>query len=125
MDNKFVVPGSAKIGSIQQKLFVEAKLKLRGLLEEGRGFAIGLDIWTKQDMTASYLGVSAACYAKSAKCARHALLSLVNINHPHTAERIKQAMEQVLDEWKIPREKILLVITDNGSNMIAAFKDDW
>lgn len=28
-----------------------------------------------------------------------------------------------MQEWTIPKEKILMVITDNGSNMVAAVKN--
>ena len=31
---------------------------------------------------------------------------------------------QIIEEWKIPRVKIHYIITDNGSNMVKAFKSD-
>ena len=33
-------------------------------------------------------------------------------------------MDRCTEDWGIPKEKILTVITDNGSNMVAAFKNE-
>ena len=43
---------------------------------------------------------------------------------PHTAERVTQLVDNILDEWKIPFYKVFHILTDNGSNMLAAFKQD-
>ncbi|KAJ8404668.1 hypothetical protein AAFF_G00335310 [Aldrovandia affinis] len=41
--------------------------------------------------------------------------------HPHTAQAISALVEESIEAWGIPKEKILTTITDNGSNMVAAF----
>lgn len=51
---------------------------------------------------------------------QHALLNLRRICHPHTGEALANCIESTLDEWAIPESKILLIVTDNGSNMIKA-----
>lgn len=56
--------------------------------------------------------------------AQHILLRLDQIAHPHTAECIKHCIDRCIEVWGIPQHKILTVITDNGSNMIAAFKSN-
>ena len=53
----------------------------------------------------------------------HILLALEQVAHPHTAQSIKACVDKCMQEWAIPKEKILTVITDNGSNMVAAFKN--
>lgn len=50
------------------------------------------------------------------------LLNLEQVAHPHTAQSIKACVDKCLQEWEIPKEKVLTIITDNGSNMVAAFK---
>lgn len=52
------------------------------------------------------------------------MLQLVELDHPHTAHSIKVVVDTSLEDWGIPKEKVLTFITDNGSNMVAAFKDD-
>lgn len=42
--------------------------------------------------------------------------------HPHTGENIRDAIEGVLEEWGIPVSKVRVVVTDNGSNMLKAFR---
>ena len=41
---------------------------------------------------------------------------------PHTAINVRMLIEKVLEEWDIPLNKVFVVVTDNGSNMVAAFK---
>lgn len=42
--------------------------------------------------------------------------------HPHTANSIVTLVEECTEEWGIPKEKIIMIITDNGSNMVSAFR---
>ena len=51
-----------------------------------------------------------------------ATLAVRKIQSPHTADRIEEVVRQVLEEWKIPQEKIRAILTDNGSNITAAFR---
>lgn len=41
---------------------------------------------------------------------------------PHTVNNVRKLVEAVLAEWTTPQSKVLVVVTDNGSNMTAAFK---
>ena len=41
---------------------------------------------------------------------------------PHTAKNVYQLVTDILQEWEIPNGKISAIVTDNGSNMVAAFK---
>ena len=45
------------------------------------------------------------------------------MQHPHNAETIREMVEEILKEWAIPIDKILAILTDNGSNMIKAFRE--
>lgn len=51
------------------------------------------------------------------------MLKLVQLSHPHTADCIKACVDRCTQEWGIPQNKILTVITDHGTNMVAAFKN--
>ncbi len=115
--------GSGKVKKVQQCLYDDAKAKLFSSLQEARFVGVCLDIWTTKGMTQSYLGITVAWFCPTTKKSRHALLSLAELEHPHTAERIRLAVDGVLEQWQIPMHKVLALITDNGSNMIAAFKN--
>ena len=41
---------------------------------------------------------------------------------PHTADNVLQVVQEVLSEWDILPWKVQAILTDSGSNMVAAFK---
>ncbi len=45
--------------------------------------------------------------------------------HPHNAESILDITEVVLQEWNIPPAKLQAILTDNGSNMVKAFRQHF
>ncbi len=96
--------------------------KLRTLLGNARKITLCLDGWTKKGYSLSYLGISACFWDPQQHLIIHALLNLHTIHHPHTGETIAQAITKSLEQWNIPREKILLLVTDNGANMLKAFR---
>jgi len=102
-------------------MYKEEKEKIKQNLATARRITTGLDIWTKKGLTASFLGISACYFNPEDNKAEHKLLNLKEMVHPHTAESISTLVEESMEEWGIPREKVLTTITDNGSNMVASF----
>ncbi len=49
-------------------------------------------------------------------------LVLKLLHHPHTGDQIATALNECLSEWGINPQKMLLVVTDNGSNMVKAIR---
>jgi len=49
-------------------------------------------------------------------------LAVTRLPPPHTAIKIHDTLNLVLDQWSMPKNKIFRILTDNGSNMVAAFK---
>ena len=96
--------------------------QLRNLLAVTRHVTICLDSWTKRGLTASFLGISACFFDKLSEKPVHAFLSLMEIKHPHTGEKLAGCLDECLRKWGISSEKVLLVVTDNGTNMIKAVK---
>ena len=78
------------------------------------------DIWTKKGMTESFLGIVAHFFAKDRK--HTATLAVRNVIGPHTGCNIISIFKSVLEEWKIDKECVGKVLTDNGSNMLKAFR---
>nr|XP_047137979.1 zinc finger BED domain-containing protein RICESLEEPER 2-like [Hydra vulgaris] len=95
LDYKFSLPASAKITRLLNEEFTALTRKLRDFISEGRRFTICLDGWTKKGLTASFLGISVCFFHFKSEKPIHALLNL---------------------------EKILLVISDNGANMVKGIK---
>lgn len=121
IDKRLTVPKKTKITNLVDKMYLNEKEKFKHRLSMARKVTIGLDIWTKKGLTASFLAVSACYFNSQDNKAEHILLNLKQMVHPHTAQAIAALVEECTEEWGIPKEKILTIITDNGSNMVAAF----
>ncbi len=103
-------------------MFQEAKNEVKQRLQHARLFSLTLDIWTKKSMSASFLGVSCCFFDPTKNIAQHIFLNLHQISHPHTGEMISSKVEATLQQWLIPKDKVLLLITDNGKNMVKGMK---
>ncbi|KAJ4940792.1 hypothetical protein JOQ06_027084, partial [Pogonophryne albipinna] len=121
IDKRLTVPKKTKITNLVEKMYLAEKEKFKHRLSMARKITIGLDIWTKKGLTASFLAVSACYFSPQDNKAEHILLNLKQMVHPHTAQAIAALVEESKEEWGLPKEKILTIITDNGSNMVAAF----
>ena len=122
MDKKLTVPKKTKISNLIEKYYEAESQKFKRRLAAVRKVSIGIDLWTKKGLTASFLAVSACFFCTELQKPQHILLALEQVAHPHTAQIIKACVDKWVQEWGISHEKIITVITDNGSNMVAAFK---
>ncbi len=122
VDRRLSVPKKSKISNLIDKQYEDEKQKFKKRLSGVRKISIGIDLWTKKGLSASFLAISSCYFCTEQNKPEHILLNLEEVAHPHTALSIKACVDKCLQEWKIPKEKILTIITDNGSNMVAAFK---
>ena len=122
LDKRLAVPKKTKISNLIDKQYDNQRQNLKRQLDGARRVSIGLDMWTKKGLTASFLAISASFFCVEKNKPEHILLTLEQVAHPHNAQTIKGFVDICMQEWGIPKEKILTVITDNGSNMVAAFK---
>ena len=112
------MPGRFKIARELDMLFD------RKSLDSAERISLCADIWSKKGMTASFLGLTAHYYSRSKKAKCNITIAVRRFESPHTAERVSKLVDEIVCEWKIPYYKIFRILTDNGSNMIAAFKGD-
>ncbi|GAV05987.1 LOW QUALITY PROTEIN: hypothetical protein RvY_16031 [Ramazzottius varieornatus] len=73
-------------------------------------------------MTEAFLGITAHFADKKTHVRHHLNLSRVSFPPPHKAKNVYELFKQDLKKWGINPEKVSVVMTDNASNMIAAFK---
>ena len=102
----------------QNRMHAEISTDLR----LARRIVLGMDCWSKKSLTASYLAISASFFHPSRHIPVHILLSLHQIAHPHTGSMLADKLNETLHEWGIERSQILVVVTDNGSNMVKAVR---
>lgn len=113
---------SAKMQHLLKDSLETGIKKLREKLSSCRRLTLCVDGWTKKGLSASFLGISARFFDTTSSKPQHALLSLDLIQHPHTGEKLCECLERCLNKWEIPEQKVMLVISDNGSNMIKAVR---
>ena len=76
-------------------------------------------------MTASFLGITAHCFSQADHKRHGVTLGVEPFPSPHTAIRIAQTFNNVLQQWNIPKTKVFKILTDNGSNMVAFVKPHY
>ena len=124
MDNRYPVPGRSSIQKELDQIMIELKAKVSAYIESANAVSITCDIWSKRGLTSSYLGVTAHFYSRTDNRRHTVTLAVRRLTTSHTASNIRSLLDDILVEWDILPNKISAVITDNGSNMIAAFKAD-
>ena len=98
------------------------KQQITGKLAAARRINICVDIWTKWGMSASFFGITAHFFSRSDHKRHRVTIAVKRMPSPHTADRVSELVKTMLQDWEIPEEKVGSVLTDNGSNMVAAFK---
>lgn len=95
---------------------VSSRLKTK--LNKATHICLSTDVWTETMAEKSYLGVTA-----------HFLdgISIISIDlackqldSNHTAEYLGENLTKILADWEIEKEKVISIVTDNGSNIVAA-----
>lgn len=87
-DKRLTVPKKTKIANLVDQMYLAEKVKFKNRLARARKVTIGIDIWTKKGLTASFLAVSACNFNVQDSKAEHILLNLKQMVHPHTAHSI-------------------------------------
>lgn len=98
------------------------KAALKVILQQVRTTSICVDCWTKKGLTSSYLGISARFFDPDKYEVCHAILDVIQVEHPHTGKVLAEIITRTLSKWGLGKEKVLIVISDNGSNMTKAVK---
>ena len=123
-DPRYQIPHRQKLSKEIENLFHKLRNKLSISMQAARKLSLCADIWSKQGMTASFLGITCH-YFNHSDMKRHSItLAVKRFPSPHTAARVLEVFESVIEDWKLPVLKIFRVLTDNGSNMLAAFTGD-
>ena len=102
---------------------MDLKAKVLVQMNQTRKVAICVNIWSKKGLTASFLGVTAHFFTPRDHKRHRVTLAVRRLASPHTADHVEAVVEEVLAEWEVPKEKINAILTDNGSNMIKAFRE--
>lgn len=125
LDPKYKPPTRQDISNTIAEVEHGIRKKIMDILAETSCIsAICIDLWSRKNLTASYVGVTGHFFdSKKGIC--RVLLGLERLDYPHTAERIVDATNGVLSKWNLDlsSDKIFRILTDNGTNVVKAFRE--
>ena len=121
-DPKFQPPASSTVMKRLEERWKTGKTVVMEKIQRCRKLTLCLDEWTKVGLSGAFLGISACMFDPSSHKAVHATLSLHQIQHPHTGEMLSECLLRTMKEWTIAPNKVLLIVTDNGANMVKAVR---
>ena len=114
--------GSVKFQKLLLSRWKSATAALKNVLAGVRTVTICLDGWSKTNLSSSFLCLSACFFDPASVSVRHAVLKIAQIEHPHTGEMLSEVIEQCLSEWGLTASKVMMIVSDNGANMIKAVR---
>jgi hypothetical protein len=91
-------------------------------MKNAKLYSITIDLWSRPGFSSGFVGVTCHFYNRTDEKLEVALLACKKIQQPHTGDSIYQIFQTVLQEWQLDDDKILRIVTDNGANIVKAFR---
>lgn len=108
---------------IDKEYEIAALRFLQTLISDINYFTLTTDIWTADMQNKSFIGVTVQ-YVQGMEM-KSACLDVLKLNQSHTAAYISSSLQNILNKWKISKDKIVAVVTDNGANIVRAVHDSF
>lgn len=89
-------------------------------LLEVQYLSLTIDIWT-DTLNSSFLGVTAHYLCKEKH--KSVAIGVTQLTERHTSENIGNWLVQLLSDWRIKKENIVVVVADNAANMKKGISD--
>ena len=122
LDKKYQMPCRNTIRNVLLPAkFEQVCGALKTKLDRVESVSVTTDLWTS-NTNSSFMAVTGHFWDPVEDSLESCVLDCRRVHGRHTAQLIKEELEGILDEYNI-RDKVLAVITDNGSNVVKAVKD--
>jgi len=99
-------------------MFDSEATRIQQQLSQAEYFAITTDLWTSRSKHA-YIGITIHCITNQF-ILRNLLLAAKKFSDSYTVESLTEILQRLLSEWKLSRDAVSAVTTDNGSNIVLA-----
>ena len=118
-DPSFVVPGEQKIKTMITKSYKYNYQNLKNILSETAAtVSLTTDLWSSRAKH-GYIGITAAWITPDFKV-KDVMLEIKYAPSPHTADVVAELLYECISNWDLDG-RVTAIVTDNGSNMKAAF----
>jgi len=95
------------------------KKKLSNILNKSEFIAVSTDIWTDKSMK-DFIAVSASAFIDGKK--ENYIINIMRMPGRHCAEVIKEALEEMINEFNFDKRKLIAFVTDEGSSLVRLVK---
>lgn len=116
------LPNRKQMASIIKRLTLSLKESIVVFLEGVQKLSVTVDLWSRPGNSAAFVGITCHFFDKKSQSMKRCLIACRQIQQPHTAENILTVFSDVMAEWNIDESKVFRIITDNGSNVVKAFR---
>lgn len=106
----------------QQASMKQTKMSMKSKLASIQLMSITADIWTDVINTNSFLGMTVHFLNMSKLNLENITIGVLELADTHTSSHISKWFEKLLTEWRICKDQVVTVVTDNGANILAAVK---
>jgi len=121
LDPAFIVPDVKLVKQIIHRAYNHIlPLVIQYIKDHAISVNLTTDLWTAQNRQ-GYIGVT-CCFIDGKFQLHELVLTVTYVRYPHTAEHISDTLLEILDQWLL-REKVNVIVTDNGSNMKKAIEE--
>ena len=121
LDPAFVLPDVKSIKQLIHKAYNNTIVVIQDFLENYSTLvSLTTDMWTGRNRL-GFLGVTCSLLDKNFTI-HEITLTVEYVRYPHTAQNISDTLFTILDKWNL-REKVHMIVTDNGANMKKAIKN--
>lgn len=121
----FKLPSRHTVTRLMDKKYEDLSNITKKMFKKVPNFLLTTDIWTETQTTISYLGLTAH-FLKMVEPKYELKLVVIcvfQLFESHTAAYIQQNILRICNEWNIEINKVIVIVTDNGNNIIKAATD--
>ena len=98
------------------RMFDSETKRIQQQISQAQYFAITTDLWTSRSKHA-YIGITIH-YVTNQFVLKNHLLATKEFSDSHTAENLAEILQRILSEWKLSKDAVSAVTTDNCSNIV-------
>lgn len=117
----YTIPSRKTVTSLIEEKYVYLSSLIKEQLSNIDNIALTTDIWTDTLNTKSYLGITAHYHVNCNKIT--VMIGVTELNDKHTSENLKKWLLEIIQEWNITLRSIVVVVSDNASNIKKAIVD--
>lgn len=104
--------------TIVPDIFQKVKTKIQNSVNEAKYISLTTDIWTATTNNTPFLSLTGHWLSDNFQQER-AVLRIVPFEGSHTGARISEVINNVLEDYKLEKSRLFLVLRDSGANMVA------